>query len=118
MATLSTHTLNAADGSHAGGVAIALLRISPAGERKTLFAKATDAGGRLNETLDLAGADPTAQYELVFQTGRYFAAQTVDAVPGQEQQEVALRFAMPDPQGTYHLPLIMAPNGCSAWWSR
>ena len=117
MATLSTHTLNAADGSHAGGVAIHLLRIGPAGERTTLFAKATDAGGRLNEKLDLTGADPSVQYELVFQTGRYFAAQSATAVPGQAQQEVVLRFAMPDPDGAYHMPLIMAPNGCPAWWS-
>jgi 5-hydroxyisourate hydrolase len=117
MATLSTHTLNAADGSHAGGVAVALLRIGPGGERTTLFAGTTDAGGRLSEAFDLAGAEPSAQYELVFQTGRYFAAQSAAAVPGQERQEVVLRFAMPDPDGAYHMPLIMAPNSCSAWWS-
>jgi 5-hydroxyisourate hydrolase len=118
MATLSTHTLNAADGSHAGGVAISLLRIGPDGERTTLFAKTTDAAGRLHETIDLAGADALAQYELLFQTGRYYAAQSVTEIPGQAQREVVLRFAMPDPDGAYHMPLIMAPNGCSSWWSR
>jgi 5-hydroxyisourate hydrolase len=118
MVTLSTHTLNAADGSHAGGVAITLARLGPAGERTVLFATHTDPGGRLSEKLALADADPSAQYELVFQTGRYFAAQSAETVPGQAQQEVVLRFAMPDPDGSYHMPLIMAPNGCSSWWSR
>lgn len=118
MASLSSHTLNAADGSHAGGVGITLLRIGPGTERTTLFARQTDAGGRLSEKLDLTGADPTAQYELVFHTGRYFAAQSTTAIAGQAQQEVVLRFAMPDSDGAYHLPLIMAPNGCSSWWSR
>lgn len=118
MATLSTHTLNAADGSHAGEVGITLARLDPGGQRTTLFAKTTDAVGRLSEKFDLAGADPSAQYELVFLTGRYFAARSAATIPGQAQQEVVLRFAMPDPDGAYHMPLIMAPNGCSSWWSR
>ena len=28
-----------------------------------------------------------------------------------------MRFAMPDRDGRYHLPVIIAPNGISAWWS-
>jgi len=28
-----------------------------------------------------------------------------------------LRFAMPDPEGTYHMPIILNPNSYSTWMS-
>jgi len=118
MAILSTHTLNAADGSHAGNVGVTLSRIGPGSERTLLFSSQTDAGGRLSESIVLTASDCPAQFELAFQTGLYFASNLTAAPPGMAQQEVVLRFAMPDPEGAYHMPLIMAPHGCSAWWSR
>ena len=41
MATLSTHTLNSVNGTHAAHVGIALLRIGPAGERTPLSTNGT-----------------------------------------------------------------------------
>ena len=32
-------------------------------------------------------------------------------------KEVVIRFAMPDPTGSYHIPLMLAPNSYSVWWS-
>lgn len=117
MATLSTHTLNSVDGTHAGDVAVSLTRIDVAGGRSVLFERRTDAGGRLSERIDAAQVDTAADYELVFQTGAYFDARGL-ALPGLRlQKEAVIRFRMPDAQAAYHMPLVMAPNGYSVWLS-
>ena len=117
MATLSTHTLNSVDGTHAAHVGNALLRIGPAGERTPLFSKTTDAGGRLTEHIEITTDDASAQYELVFQTGDYFARLGLPFTGMRIMKEVVLRFHMPDPSAAYHMPLMIAPNSYSAWWS-
>lgn len=116
-ATISTHTLDAADGTHAGTVGVTLARIEADGRRTTLFAGATDAGGRLTIETGLAGADPLATYELVFATGAYWAGRGIPRAGPQICDEAVIRFRMPDPKGRYHIPLILSPNGQSAWWS-
>jgi 5-hydroxyisourate hydrolase len=117
MATLSTHTLNSVDGTHAGHVDVSLVRIVPNGVNVTVFSKSTDTGGRLSERIDSAQIDIDADYELVFQTGAYFAKRGL-VLPGLRlQKEVVVRFCMPDPNAAYHMPLVMAPNGYSVWMS-
>jgi 5-hydroxyisourate hydrolase len=117
MATVTTHLLNSVLGTHAGGVAIALLRIGPSGARTVVFERATDAGGRLAETVKIASEDTEAQYELVFHTGSYFAAQSLPQPAKQIVNEIVVRFSMPDPNASYHIPLMIAPNSHSVWWS-
>ena len=41
MATISTHTLNSVDGSHAANIRLAILRIGEDGERETVITGAT-----------------------------------------------------------------------------
>ncbi len=117
MATLSTHTLNSVDGTHAGHVGISLSQIGPDGLRTPIFSKATDAVGRLSERIEIATADASAEYELVFQTGAYFARQGLPILGMRIMNTVVLRFNMPDPEASYHMPLMIAPNSYSAWWS-
>jgi len=117
MATLSTHTLNSVDGTHAGYVGVSLSQVGPNGERNPIFSKATDAVGRLSERIEIATADSSAEYELVFHTGAYFAQQGLPMSGMRIMKTVVLRFAMPDPEGAYHMPLMIAPNSYSAWWS-
>lgn len=117
MATLSTHTLNSVDGTHAGQVGVSLVRIAADGRRAVVFSRSTDDGGRLSERIEADQIDTGADYELVFQTGAYFAARGL-ALPGLRlQHEVVIRFRMPDAQAAYHMPLVMAPNGYSVWLS-
>ena len=117
MATLSTHLLNSTDGTHAGDVGVTLFRIAPDGARTPVFSKATDAGGRLSERIDIAQADASCEYELVFQTGAYFARQNLPIAGMRIMKDVVLRFSMPDPAAAYHMPLMVAPNSYSVWWS-
>lgn len=113
MATVSSHTLNATDGSHAGGIPVTLT--GPDGT--VMFDTATDAGGRLSESVDLSGHTPDAVFELVFDTAAYWAVKAVPRSADQVQEQIVLRFRMPDPDGRYHMPLILSPNGYSTWWS-
>lgn len=101
-ATISTHVLNGADGTHSSGVAVRLTNLTTGA---TLFTEKTDSGGRLSHQVDVTGSDPKDLYELSFTTG----AGTME--------EIALRFVMPDPEGRYHMPLILSPNAASFWWS-
>lgn len=112
MATVSSHTLNGVDGSHAGGIAVRLVDLATG---RTVFDTRMDDGGRL--TQEVAAPDPAARYELVFLTGAYWQ----DRVPGTHGtriiDEIAIRFTMPDPDGRYHIPLILSPHGYSLWSS-
>ncbi|WP_136660764.1 hydroxyisourate hydrolase [Nitratireductor sp. XY-223] len=111
MAVVTSHVLNAVDGTHAGGVEATLYRC---GEPDPVFATRTDAGGRLSQEIDLGTADPDTQYELVFATASYWAGRPEGAgrIP-----EIVLRFTMPDRNGTYHMPLILSPNAYTVWSS-
>ena len=57
------------------------------------------------------------EYELVFRTGPYFAAQSLPQRTKQIVKEIVIRFSMPDPDASYHIPLMIAPNSYSVWWS-
>jgi 5-hydroxyisourate hydrolase len=110
MATVSSHTLNSVDGTHAKGIGVTLTRI---GETVPLFETEMDVGGRLSQDVDLTNADPEAMYELVFAVGPYWEASGVD----QSIPEIVLRFKMRDLDATYHMPIILSPHGYSMWSS-
>lgn len=117
MARLSSHVLNGVDGSHAGGVPVSLSRLAAAGPHEILFAAETDGGGRLVRELDLGVGDPAVPYELVFATGPFWAARGLAREACQIVPEVVVRLRLPDPEGRYHVPVIISPNSCSLWWS-
>jgi 5-hydroxyisourate hydrolase len=116
MAVVTTHLLNSVLGTHAGGVGIELLRIEPSGVRTVMFERETDVGGRLAATVKIEKEAP-AEYELVLQTGNYFSAQSLPQPTKQIVKEVVIRFSIPDPDANYHIPLMIAPNSYSVWWS-
>lgn len=108
MATVSSHILNAVDGTHAAGVKLRLIDLATG---KTIFETATDEGGRVKQ--DVADPNPAAEYELSVDAGDYWASR------GHKSRltKFALRFRMPDPSGSYHSPIIVSPNGYSVWTS-
>ena len=117
MAIITTHTLNSVDGTHAGGVGVELFHLPLKGPRTRLIEAETDAGGRLQMTLEAGRVDTAADYEIVLQTGAYFGAR-LPLQPGLRLvREVVVRFAMPDPEANYHIPFMLAPNSHSVWYS-
>ncbi len=112
MATLSSHTLNSTNGTHAGGIEVSLRNINTGG---VLFATRMDSGGRLAETIDISAMSSDDRYELVFLTAAYWVEQGVSHA--HIVDEIVLRFTMPDPEARYHMPVILSPNGYSMWSS-
>ena len=118
MAILSSHTLNGTDGTHAGSIGIDLFRIADDGSRENILAGETDEGGRFAKELDLTDASPDASYELVFTTATYWQSRGMADENHLFLKEIVIRFAMPDPDKRYHIPVILAPNTYSVWLSR
>lgn len=112
MAVVSSHTLNGVDGSHAGGIAVRLVNLITG---EALFDTKMDAHGRLMQDIDDPDAD--ALYEMVFETGVYWDACVAQTHGARIMNEVVVRFSMPDPEGRYHIPLILSPHGYSLWSS-
>jgi len=110
MAKLTSHTLNGSDGTHADGIGVTLRDL---GSGRILLTAVMDAGGRLAVDIPSAQIDPNSSYELVFDTATYWSQRGVTATV----QEIALRFVMPDPEGAYHMPIILNPNSYSTWMS-
>lgn len=115
MAVVTSHTLNSVDGSHADGIAVRLTRLGS--ERLPLFATRTDASGRVSEGVDIREADAASVYQLVFDTAPYWADRIGSRPDNGFIEQIVLRFQMPDPAGTYHMPVILSPNGYSVWLS-
>ncbi len=117
MAIVSSHTLNSVDGTHAGGIAVTLTRIDTDGSRTILFETATDDGGRIAQEVngDVVLAD--ASFEIVFKTDAYFERLNLPTAGLKTVREIVIRFEMPDREARYHIPVMVAPNSYSVWWS-
>ena len=112
MAIVSSHILNATDGTHAAGVALRLINLASGA---VIAESISDSGGRVMLDIDLSQADPSDQYELVFLPRKYFEESGHDLAYGLD--EIVLRFYVPDPNARYHMPVILSPHGYSIWKS-
>jgi 5-hydroxyisourate hydrolase len=72
-----------------------------------------DQGGRLSIEIQSEDINPSTIYELVFETGAYWEAIGIRA----RVSEIVLRFQMEDPNGSYHMPIIINPHSYSTWIS-
>lgn len=116
MSRLSTHVLDVASGKPASGVAIELRRISAGtGAGEILLRTVTNADGRTDAPL-LSGPLQVGAYELVFQVGAYFRARgAVGLTEPAFLEEVPIRFGVADPDGHYHVPLLVSPWSYSTY---
>lgn len=107
--SISTHVLDATDGTHAAGIGV---RLTLAQTGAVLFAASTDSGGRLTRALE-APPVPGTLCDLTFDTGPYWRER---GMPG-ALQAISLRFALGGPDARHHLPIILGPHGYSGWFS-
>ena len=106
---LSTHVLDTHRGAPAIGVAIELVEIAASGEARPLLRTVTNAGGRTDAPLMSDGPIPIGRYELRFAIGDYFARQGVPVTDPPFLDLVPIRFAVAEPEGHYHVPLLVTP---------
>lgn len=116
MATITSHVLDAVNGTHAGGVRVDCARIGDDGRREAVFSVESGADGRISGIAEVDGADEGRVYELVFHTGEYFDREGL-AEQARIMPEVVFRLRLPDPDARYHVPVIVSPHGYSVWWS-
>ena len=107
---LTTHVLDTARGCPAANMAIELWRLDAAGGgRQLLKTMHTNADGRTDQVL-LAGKElRVGRYELVFFVGDYFAETFSLSPSARFLDRVPVRFSIADPQGSYHVPLLVSP---------
>ena len=111
---LTTHVLDLHAGVPAAGVKIELHEI--AASATSLLAEAvTNADGRTEEPLLAGGPLRVGRYELRFHIGAYFAKRNVDLAKPAFLDVVPVRFAIGEPEGHYHVPLLATPWSYSTY---
>jgi hydroxyisourate hydrolase len=113
---LTTHVLDTARGRPAEGMSVELLRPSgDGGEPETLTQTRTNAGGRTDQPLVGPGELRAGSYELRFDVGSYFAGSGLAADDEPFLGLVPVRFAVADPDASYHVPLLVSPWSYSTY---
>ncbi len=110
MARISTHVLDTSSGMPAHNVVIDLHFCS-----KLLKTVVTNVDGRTDEALVSADRLETGVYELTFHAGDYFRAAGVELADPPFLDLVVIRFGVADPNGNYHVPLLLSPYGYSTY---
>ena len=109
---LSTHVLDTMDGKPAAGVRLELYEIG-ASARGLIAQATTNADGRTDQPL-LSGAPlRIGTYELLFFIGPHFARLAMADPPYLDV--VPVRFSIAEPEGHYHVPLLVTPWSYSTY---
>ena len=106
--TVSTHVLDAAGGTPAPGVSVALSMRDTDGSWLSVEEGVTDADGRLRFAAETTGT----VYRLTFGTGLYFANRGVPTF----YPEVVVTFSaftLDATPGHHHVPLLLSPYAYS-----
>jgi len=106
---LSTHVLDVHGGKPAEGVAIELWELSEAGSDRLIVRTVSNRGGRTDKPLIAERPVPIGTYELRFATAAYFAAGGATLSDPPYLDIVPIRFSIAEPEGHYHVPLVVTP---------
>jgi 5-hydroxyisourate hydrolase len=109
MTGLTTHVLDTTHGRPAAGVPIRLLRAGA-----LVFSGVTNADGRCPGLLGEAALERGA-YRLEFSVADYFRSAGVDLPDPPFLDVIAIDFAIAEPGGHYHVPLLVSPFGYSTY---
>lgn len=114
MARLSTHVLDTARGIPAEGVRVELHAVIDH-RRVPVHAAVTNSGGRTDEPLLDGDRIQPGTYELSFYAADYFrqAGATLPDPPFLDV--IVIRFGIADPEGHYHVPLLVSPYGYTTY---
>ena len=114
MAVLTSHLLSGLDGTHASGISVSLFQMKSTGSFTKVLSKITDQGGRFSAEFE---AEANGRYELVLSIDNYFSTGKTEKSNSRIISDIVIRFVTNDPDGKYHIPIIISPNSYSCWWS-
>jgi 2-oxo-4-hydroxy-4-carboxy-5-ureidoimidazoline decarboxylase len=106
---LSTHVLDTHSGKPAQGIAFELVELSELGESRVVTRGVTNSDGRTDAPLIGGRPVPIGRYELNFSVGQYFADRGVPMSEPPFFDQIPLRFAVSEPEGHLHVPLLVTP---------
>lgn len=112
---LSTHVLDTHAGQPARNMTLELRELIEPGGYKMLMRAVTDEDGRTAEPLIADRPLPIGRYELVFDAGAYFAARGLVLPEPAFLGLVAIAFSIAEPEGHYHVPLLLSPWSYSTY---
>lgn len=113
--TLSTHVLDTYSGKPAANMSLELRELFESGEHRLLLRAVTDGDGRTKAPLIGERPVPIGRYELVFDAGGYFASRGVRLPEPPFLGLVPVAFAIAEPEGHYHVPLLLSPWSYSTY---
>jgi 2-oxo-4-hydroxy-4-carboxy-5-ureidoimidazoline decarboxylase len=112
---LSTHVLDNYDGRPAQGVALTLCELGNDGARRPIIQTATNRDGRTDSPLISGRPVPIGRYELRFEIGHYYASRKIPTADPAFLQSVPIEFSVAEPEGHYHVPLLVTPWSFSTY---
>ena len=108
MSGLTTHVLDTMHGRPAAGIALRLVK-----DGQMVASAITNVDGR--STGLLASDLPVGAYRLEFEVGDYFRDMGVPLPRPAFLETVIIDFGIAEPQGHYHVPLLVSPYGYSTY---
>jgi 2-oxo-4-hydroxy-4-carboxy-5-ureidoimidazoline decarboxylase len=112
---LSTHVLDNHIGKPAPGIAVELVELAHLGESRVIARAVTNADGRTDQPLIGDRPLPIGRYELKFSVGKYYAERGVAMPDPPFLDEIPLCFGISEPEGHYHVPLLVTPWSYSTY---
>ena len=112
---LSTHVLDNHAGKPALGIPVELVELAALGESRVIARAVTNADGRTDQPLIGGRPLPIGRYELRFNLAKYYAERNVQLPDPPFLDEIPLRFAISEPEGHYHVPLLVTPWSYSTY---
>ena len=106
---LSTHVLDTHSGKPAEGIAFELVELSELGQSRVVTRGLTNSDGRTDAPLIGGRPVPIGHYELNFSIGKYFSEAGVPMSDPPFLDQITLRFAVSEPEGHLHVPLLVTP---------
>ena len=106
---LSTHVLDNHAGRPAQGLWLALRELSGHDEPRLIARIQTNADGRTDVPLISGRPVPIGQYEILFAVADYYRDRNVPLAEPPFLDVVPIRFSIAEPEGHYHVPLLVTP---------
>jgi 2-oxo-4-hydroxy-4-carboxy-5-ureidoimidazoline decarboxylase len=106
---LSTHVLDNHDGRPAEGLELTLFELGRDGTRRIITEAVTNRAGRTDTPLISDRPLPIGRYELRFEVGRYYAPRRTPTTDPAFLESVPVEFSIAEPEGHYHVPLLITP---------
>jgi 5-hydroxyisourate hydrolase len=110
MKRISTHVLDTAKGQPAKDIPVRLERREAQGWRQLASAR-TDQDGRCAQLLPESETLLPGTYRLDFDTAAYFDAHKVAGL----YPRIEVTFHVHDSEQSFHLPLLLSPNGYTTY---